>query len=183
MLGVKIAPSNKHAIIFHEYKDNEFRFINNKYEESDKPDEFAWTAELLAERRDEKTHLPHLKKYDAKDVDMEDPLLKSIENLDAFKNDIINFSKRVITKQELRDSMNTLFRAALLDLVTMFILIEENNLMKRRKKLQKEYIGAIKKDKESLELEKGMNICGLVDVLNEWECLMRKNLKAYRERI
>ena len=55
--------------------------------------------------------------------------------------------------------------------------------MKRTKKLQKEYINVIKKGKESLVLEKEMNISGLVDVLNEWESLMKKNLKEYRERI
>lgn len=183
MLGVNIAQGNKHAIIFKEHKDNEFRFINNKYDDSDEPDEFVWTAEELKKRLDEKTFLAHIEKCDVKDVDMEEPLLKSIENLGALKEDIINFSKREISKNELRESMNTLFRAALLDLVTMFLLIEEDKLMKRTKKLQKEYINVIKKGKESLVLEKEMNISGLVDVLNEWESLMKKNLKEYRERI
>ena len=64
----------------------------------------------------------------------------------------------------------------------MFILIEEDKLMKRTKKLQKEYINVIKKGKESLVLEKEMNISGLVDVLNEWERLMKNNLEEYRER-
>lgn len=182
MLGVNIAQGNKHAIIFKEHKDNEFRFINNKYDDSDEPDEFLWTAEELKKRLDEKTFLAHLEKCDVKDVDMEEPLLKSIENLGELKKDIINFSKRVITKKELRESMNTLFRAVLLDLETMFILIEEDKLMKRTKKLQKEYINVIKKGKESLVLEKEMNISGLVDVLNEWERLMKNNLKEYRER-
>ena len=182
MLGVNIAQGNKHAIIFKEHKDNEFRFINNKYDDSDEPDEFLWTAEELKKRLDEKTFLAHLEKCDVKDVDMEEPLLKSIENLGALKEDIINFSKREISKNELRESMNTLFRAALLDLVTMFLLIEEDKLMKRTKKLQKEYINVVKKGKESLVLEKEMNISGLVDVLNEWERLMKNNLKEYRER-
>ena len=183
MLGVNIAQGNKHAIIFKEHKDNRFRFINNKYDDSDEPDEFVWTAEELKKRLDEKTFLAHIEKCDVKDVDMEEPLLKSIENLGALKEDIIKFSKREISKNELRESMNTLFRAALLDLVTMFLLIEEDKLMKRTKKLQKEYINVIKKGKESLVLEKEMNISGLVDVLNEWESLMKKNLKEYRERI
>lgn len=183
MLGVNIAPGNKHAIIFKEYKDNRFRFINNKYDDSDEPDEFLLTAEELKERLDDETYLAHLKKCDAKDFDIEEPLLKSIENLHALKKDIINFSKREITKRELRESMNTLFRAVLLDLETMFLLIEEEKLMKRTKKLQKEYITVIKKGKDSLVLEEEMNISSLVDVLNEWDRLMKENLKEYRERI
>lgn len=183
MLGVNIAQGNKHAIIFKEHKDNEFRFINNKYEESDEPDEFLWMAEELKKRLDEKTYLAHIEKVSAKEMDLEEILLASIKNLGELKKDIINFSKRVITKEELRESMNTLFRAVLLDLETMFILIEEDKLMKRTKKLQKEYINVIKKGKESLVLEKEMNISGLVDVLNEWERLMKNNLKEYRERI
>lgn len=183
MLGVNIAQGNKHAIIFKEHKDNRFRFINNKYDDSDEPDEFVWTAEELKKRLDEKTFLAHIEKVSAKEMNLEGLLQKSIENLGALKEDIINFSKREISKNELRESMNTLFRAALLDLVTMFLLIEEDKLMKRTKKLQKEYINVIKKGKESLVLEKEMNISGLVDVLNEWESLMKKNLKEYRERI
>ena len=183
MLGVNIAPGNKHAIIYKEHKDNRFRFINNKYDDSDEPDEFNWTADELKERLDDETFLAHIEKVSAKDMDLEGLLEKSIENLGALKKDIINFSKREISKNELRESMNTLFRAALLDLVTMFLLIEEDKLMKRTKKLQKEYINVIKKGKESLVLEKEMNISGLVDVLNEWESLMKKNLKEYRERI
>lgn len=182
MLGVNIAKGNKHAIIFKDCKDNRFRFINNKYDDSDEPDEFVWTAEELKERLDEKTFLAHLEKVSAKKMDLEGLLEKSIENLGKLKEDIINFSKRVITKEELRESMNTLFRAALLDLVTMFLLIEEEKLMKRTKKLQKEYIAVIKNGKDSLVLEKEMNISSLVDVLNEWERLMKKNLKEYRER-
>ena len=183
MLGVNIAPGNKHAIIFKDYKDNRFRFINNKYDDSDEPDEFVWTAGELKERLDEVTQIAHLEKCDAKDVDMEEPLLKSIENLGALKKDIINFSKHVITKQELRESMNTLFRAALLDLVTMFILIEEDKLMKRTIRLQRQFINLIKKGKDSLVLEEEMDVDSLVDVLNEWERLMKNNLKEYRERI
>lgn len=183
MLGVNIAQGNKHAIIFKEHKDNEFRFINNKYDDSDEPDEFLWTAEELKKRLDEKTYLAHIEKVSAKEMDLEEILLASIKNLGELKKDIINFSKRVITKEELRESMNTLFRAALLDLETMFLLIEEDKLMKRTKKLQKEYINVVKKGKESLVLEKEMNISGLVDVLNEWERLMKNNLEEYRERI
>lgn len=181
MLGVNIAPGNKHAIIFYKYDDNRFRFINNKYDDSDELDEFVWTVDELMERLDDETFLAHIEKVSAKEMDLEELLEKSIENLESLKKDIINFSKREISKNELRASMNTMFRAVLLDLVTMFILIEEDKLMKRTIKLQKEYIGVIKKDKESLVLEKEMNISGLVDVLDEWERLMKKNLKEYRE--
>lgn len=52
MLGVNISKGNKHAIIFLEYKNNVFSFINNKYEESDEPDRFTWAAEELKERLD-----------------------------------------------------------------------------------------------------------------------------------
>lgn len=182
MLGANIAQSNKHAIIFHEYKDDVFSFINNKYEASDESDEFIWTAEELKERLDDETFLAHLEKYEAKKVDMEELLLESITNVGALKEDIINFSKRVITKQELRESMNTLFRAAILDSVAMFEFIGEDGLVERTKALQKEYICVIKEGKESLVLEEDMDADGLVDALDEWKQLMKKNLKEYRER-
>lgn len=62
MLGVNISKGNKHAIIFIDYKDNVFSFINNKYEESDEPDRFTFAAEELKERLDEETHLAHIEK-------------------------------------------------------------------------------------------------------------------------
>ena len=182
MLGVNISMSNKHAIIFIEYKDNVFSFINNKFEESDEPGRFTWTAEELMDRLDEVTHLAHLEKISAKKVDLKEILVESIKNLGTLKEDIVNFSKKEITQFELRESMNSLFRAAILDSAAMFELIEEDVLLTRTKEIQKEFITVIKEGRERLVLEKEMDISGLADVLDEWEYLMKKNLREYEER-
>ena len=177
MLGVNISPGNKHAIIFLECKDNVFSFINNKYEESDEPDRFTWAAEELRERLDEDTHLAYLKKVSVKKVDLKGILLASIKNLNSLKEDINNFSKKEITQLELRESMNTLFRAAILDSIAMFELLVEDALLERTKSIQKEFISVIKEDKENLKLEEEMDISGLADVLDEWKRLMKKNFE------
>nr|WP_311444881.1 hypothetical protein [Ezakiella coagulans] len=177
MLGVNISKGNKHAIIFLEYKDNVFNFINNKYEESNEPDRFTWSAEELKERLDEETHLAHIEKTSAKQLDLKGILLASIKNLNSLKEDINNFSKKEITQLELRESMNTLFRAAILDSIAMFELLGEDALLERTKSIQKEFISVIKEDKENLKLEEEMDISGLADVLDEWKRLMKKNFE------
>ena len=177
MLGVNISKGNKHAIIFLEYKNNVFSFINNKYEESDEPDRFTWAAEELKERLDEETHLAHVEKISAKKLDLKEILLASIKNLNSLKEDINNFSKKEITQLELRESMNTLFRAAILDSIAMFELLGEDALLERTKAIQKEFISVIKEDKENLKLEEEMDISGLADVLDEWKRLMKKNFE------
>lgn len=182
MLGVNISPGNKHAIIFLECKDNVFSFINNKYEESDEPDRFTWAAEELRERLDEDTHLAYLKKVSVKKVDLKGILLASIKNLNSLKEDINNFSKKEITQLELRESMNTLFRAAILDSIAMFELLGEDALLERTKAIQKEFITVIKEGKESLILEEEVDISGLADVLDEWKRLMKKNFEEYEYR-
>lgn len=182
ILGVNISPGNKHAIIFLEYKNNVFSFINNKYEESDEPDRFTWAAEELKELLDEETHLAHIEKISAKKLDLKEILLASIKNLNSLKEDINNFSKKEITQLELRESMNTLFRAAILDSIAMFELLGEDALLERTKAIQKEFITVIKEGKENLVLEEEMDISGLQDLLDEWKSLMKKNLQKYNER-
>lgn len=137
MLGVNISKGNKHAIIFLEYKNECFNFINNKYEESDEPDRFTWRAEELKERLDEETHLAHIEIISAKKLDLKEILFSSIKNLNSLKEDINSFSKKEITRLELRESMNTLFRAAILDSVAMFELLGEDALLERTKAIQK----------------------------------------------
>lgn len=182
ILGVNISLGNKHAIIFLEYKNNVFSFINNKYEESDEPDRFTWAAEELKELLDEETHLAHIEKISAKKLDLKEILLASIKNLNSLKEDINNFSKKEITQLELRESMNTLFRAAILDSIAMFELLGEDALLERTKAIQKEFITVIKEGKENLVLEEEMDISGLQDLLDEWKSLMKKNLQKYNER-
>ena len=182
MLGVNISNSNKHAIIFLEYKNNVFSFLNNKYEESDEPGKFTWTAEELMNRLDEVTHLAHIEKISAKKLDLTEILLASIKNLGTLKEDIVNFSKKEITKFELRESMNSLFRAAILDSAAMFELLGEDVLLKRTKEIQKEFITVIKEGNERLVLEEEMDISGLADVMDDWEYIMKKNLREYEER-
>ena len=182
MLGVNIAPGNKHAIIFIDYKDNVFSFINNKYEESDEPDRFTFAAEELKERLDEETHLAHIEKISAKKIDLKEILLASIKNLNSLKEDINIFSKKEITRLELRESMNTLFRAAILDSVAMFELLGEDALLERTKEIQKKFITVIKEGKENLVLEEEMDISDLTDVIDEWKLLMKKNFQEYEYR-
>lgn len=182
MLGVNISKGNKHAIIFLEYKNEFFNFINNKYEESDEPDRFTWTAEELKERLDVETHIAHIEKISAKKLDLKEILLASIKNLNSLKEDINSFSKKEITRLELRESMNTLFRAAILDSIAMFELLGEDALLERTKAIQKEFISGIKEGRERLVLEEEMDISGLVDVLDEWKLLMKKNFEEYEYR-
>ena len=159
-----------------------FNFINNKYEESDEPDRFTWAAEELKERLDEETHLAHIEKISAKKLDLKEILFSSIKNLNSLKEDINSFSKKEITRLELRESMNTLFRAAILDSVAMFELLGKDALLKRTKEIQKEFISVIKEGKENLVLEEEMDISDLADVLDEWKLLMKKNFDEYEYR-
>lgn len=182
MLGVNISKGNKHAIIFLEYKNEFFNFINNKYEESDEPDRFTWTAEELKERLDVETHIAHIEKISAKKLDLKEILLASIKNLNSLKEDINSFSKKEITRLELRESMNTLFRAAILDSIAMFELLGEDALLERTKAIQNEFISGIKEGRERLVLEEEMDISGLADVLDEWKRLMKKNFEEYEYR-
>lgn len=182
MLGVNISKGNKHAIIFLEYKNEFFNFINNKYEESDEPDRFTFAAEELKERLDVETHIAHIEKISAKKLDLKEILLASIKNLNSLKEDINNFSKKEITRLELRESMNSLFRAAILDSIAMFELLGEDALLERTKAIQKEFISVIKEGRERLVLEEEMDISGLADVLDEWKRLMKKNFEEYEYR-
>lgn len=108
--------------------------------------------------------------------------MASIKNLNSLKEDINIFSKKEITRLELRESMNTLFRAAILDSVAMFELLGEDALLERTKEIQKKFITVIKEGKENLVLEEEMDISDLADVIDEWKLLMKKNFQEYEYR-
>ena len=52
MIGVSLALQEKHAIIYQGRRGEQFLFWNNKWQNSDDPNQFCWTADELIRRLD-----------------------------------------------------------------------------------------------------------------------------------
>ena len=81
------------------------------------------------------------------EVDLKPYFKNSVGVLRQLKGDIAVFSSREQTPRDLRDARESLFRAVLLDGLTMLELIGETKLWKRLKSIQKDFLDALRENR------------------------------------
>lgn len=91
MLGLRISPQDKHAIIFTGIENNVFLFINNKWKHTDEPEGLRFTEQELLKRLDNQIMIAHIEKSTATLPDFVPLLRQSCENLQSLKIEIQNF--------------------------------------------------------------------------------------------
>ena len=103
--------------------------------------------EDLIERLDEAAVVVTLKKVEAGAVVMKEHFESSAEVLARMKIDVDTFCSAEQRPQELRGAMNTLFRAVLLDGITMLELIGQSELYKKLRSVQREFLNVMREGK------------------------------------
>lgn len=147
MLGLRISPREKHAVVFDGMNDGKFRFMNNKWEKSDAPESICFSKEELIGRLDDTVMVAKIEKVPVSTPDFDGLLLHSRQVLEQYKTDIQTFCGTQKTKDELIGAMNTLFRATLLDGVTMLELIGQDDLAAQFRRIQQGFLGALREEK------------------------------------
>lgn len=178
LLGVRVTPTRKHAVISEKYVNDCFWFLNNKHRESAEADKLCWCEEDLRERLDDPIVLSYLEKTNIETIDTRKWLLDSIKNIDLLKADILEFCSNAVTKDELKFSMNTLFRPVLLDSIAMFTLINQKGLVEKVKIIQSQYLQVLKREKDKTKLEDELDVQGVIQVLADWKKLMKENIAS-----
>lgn len=147
MLGLRVSPGEKHAVNFAGMEEENFRFINNKWQGSDMPKKLCLSEKALAERLDDTVMVATIEKVPVSTPDVKNLLLRSCQVLEQYKTDIQTFCSIEKTQEELIAAMNPLFRATLLDGITMLELIGQEELAERFKQIQNPFLGAIRERK------------------------------------
>lgn len=168
MLGLHTG-NGKHAVVYLGEDRGLLRFLNNKWQNSDEPEEFTLSEQALCEKIDDPVMIASVRLIQPKQEDTISLRRKSCMILRENLTDIQKICAHPATVRELRRKMDSLFRAILLDAITMLELIEEEALAQQFTRLQAALLTA-------LRLEPEITIC-LGDHLSAAE--LEKAVEAY----
>ena len=140
MLGIKLSGSNgKHAVVFSGY-DGKFHFLNPKHEKSEQPAELIMTIEELLASADEYTMIGALHEHDSEKTDLSALFENSVRVLRENFAEIEEFANNIHSAEEYAEARDRLFRALLVDGVSMLELVNENELAAGFRKIQQDYL-------------------------------------------
>lgn len=181
MLGVYINEEQKHAVIYNGYEDGIYRFINNKQIDSNEPDVLKFTKDELLATLDDTVFISTIIKANKEIIDLAPLLQKSIKVLNSMKKELINYCSMVKTPHELRESMNEIFRAVLLDSITMLELMGEEKISAKLRLVQSSFLSALRKG-ESLILSDYIPMQILQEAIDEYIELIQKEYDSMLEK-
>lgn len=154
MLGLRASQREKHAVVFVDMDRECFRFINNKWEHSDEPEMLTLSKEELLDRLDDTVMVATIGETIVTNPDLSERLVRSCRVLEQYKADVQMFADTEKTKEELTAAMDPLFRATLLDGITMLELIGQRELAEEFRKIQKTFLAVLREKKPVLLREK-----------------------------
>ena len=166
MLGIYVSERNKHAVIYTGMKDGKFCMLNNKWELADEPDTLFLSEQELLQRVDEIVTVGVLDKTACEIRKTESMVKHSIPVLRSLAKEIAGFCSQERSSMDIRSSMNTLFRAILLDGITMLDLIGEMQISRKLKIVQGQFMNAVKENKP-LQLDQCLDITLLHSAITE----------------
>ena len=167
MLGIYVNERNKHAVIYTGMKDGKFCMLNNKWEQSDEPDTLLFSEQELLQRVDEIGMVAVLNKTACETVKLKSMAEHSIAVLQSLAKEIADFCSQEKSSMDIRLSINTLFRAILLDGITMLDLIGETQISQKLKTVQGQFMSAVKED-EPLQLDQRLDMALLNSAITDY---------------
>lgn len=176
MLGLRISPENKHAVIYTGYQDGIYRFLNNKREDSPEPETLCLTEEELLARLDESVVIGILKRISSMPVDHRPYIERSVMVLQELRENIHTFCMQEQSADALRKGMNDLFRAILLDGVTMLELLGETEIAESLRAVQTQFLEVIKANRPAV-LSEELDMPRLEKAMEQYQALMIKRLE------
>lgn len=177
MLGLRISPKSKHAVVYLGTDHDNYCFLNNKWQHTDEPEQFSLTEAELLSRLDDDVMVAVLEPAPCKAVDFAPLFKQSIQTLDELKQDSLSFCTQEQTPQAITAAMNTLFRAILLDGITMLELCHETNLAEKLRCVQSEFMTAVRK-KTAVTLSEVLSITSLMEAIDEYQRLIQQRLSS-----
>lgn len=154
MLGLQVTANSKHAVIFLGKEDENYKFLNNRREDSEEPDFLLLAREECLERLPEHVVVGSLEVCEPQQAEIKPYLEDALKNWEALRSMLQAFAYEVQSPQALKESMNRLFRPLLLDGLSMAKLLQEKELEECLTGLQKQFLGIVRSNEAVKLLEK-----------------------------
>lgn len=152
MLGLRVDPRNKHAVVYTGSAGQMLHFLNNKWVEDPAPTHLTLTETELCERIDAPCVVATLKPTVPLSVDFRPLLGQSLEILEQLHRDIVDFCAIPHSAEEIFAQMNPLFRPLLVDGIAMAELMDEPALQAQLTAVQSAFLTALRSGAEMLAL-------------------------------
>ena len=172
MLGLRVSPKSKHAVVYLGLEGGKYRFLNNKWQHTEEPEQLLLDEVELLARLDDSVMIATLEPIPCREVDVTPFLHRSVRVLEDLKYDIRRFCAEERSHQEVVAAMNTLFRAILLDGITMLELVGQTDLSEKLRSVQRELMAAVKKN-AAVTLSKEISISVLMEAIAEYQQLIQ----------
>lgn len=147
MIGIQLQPGRKHAVIFLEETDGILHFMNNKHENSDEPEILALSVSEFMDMLPEQTVIGRLMKAEAKAIPLAEIRTSAHITWRQYKMELLEYIGGFHSFEEMWQRRDPLFRALLVDSLTMMTLMQEDKLASRLRELQTQYMNALKQQK------------------------------------
>ena len=146
MLGLRVSPESKHAVIYTSFYAGMYRCLTNPRRGSEEPDELFLTEEELLDRLDKNVTVGTVVPTAPEKTGLRPLLSASLETLERMREDMLEFCRREPGPQEIREAMDPLFRALLLDGITMLELLGEQEVRGMLRTLQGQLLTAVREN-------------------------------------
>ena len=171
MLGLRVSPKSKHAVVYQGMDNDNYHLLNNKWQHTDEPEQLLLSESELLSRLDDRVVIATLEPAECKAVDFEPLLKKSILVLEELKCNIQEFCCSEQSHQALAAAMSTLFRAILLDGITMLELCGQTSLTEKLRSVQGDLMTAVRK-KTTVRLSDKISVDILLEAIGEYQQLI-----------
>ena len=140
MLGIKFSGNNgKHAVVFTGY-DGKYHFLNPTTEKKLQPVELAMTEAELLDSADELTMVGTLREHAAEKPDLSALFENSVKMMRENCAEITEFANDAHSEEEHNEARDRLFRAFLVDGISMLELVNEYDLAIGFRRIQQNYL-------------------------------------------
>lgn len=184
MLGIKIDERHKHAVVYTGNDGDVLLFINNKHRKSDEPCEIRIDEGELRQRLDDVTAVASLKHYEGEPMNPLPYMQASLECLDELYSKTEQFSSEHQSRENVLNTVDTLFRPLLLDSVAMMELAGASSVAECIRAQQKKYIDAVFKGQtERIRLCDYIDMAQLKNIVDEWKRLTAERIDKLKRTV
>lgn len=168
MLGVFVENSGKHAVIYTGAEGSKLYFLNNKWEQDPAPETLLLTEAELLQRIDEPCIIATLRQISPSFAPIRERMEESIPVLHQYRQQLIEVCTAPVPTMQLRQLLNPLFRALLLDGITMLDLLGETALQDQLTVLQHAFLNALHSDAAELRLSDHLPVDQLSEIIDDY---------------
>ena len=168
MLGLRLSPRSKHAVVYVGREGDRLLFVNNKWRNSDEPETLSYSQKELLEGLDGDVMVATVTPIPVEPAPDDMPLYRrSRQVLGELKQDIAHFCAVEQTPRAIAGAMDPLFRAILLDGITMLDLAGKADLAEKLRGVQREFLTAVRSKKAAV-LSDLMSVDTLAAAIDEY---------------